>query len=355
MTLHRNIGGTWTQVQRPYVKRSGVWAPVREAWVKRSGVWTQAYLYDVTPPSSPEISATVTDGRYITIAVRQPEVSNDTNIAMIRVLVRTDKYAGTQYDSGYVGTPDSTYPKEPWSEFYYNNYKIGTAAHDDTSVFYSKQYPPNPTASTDLPAGKRYYFSAFTMDVAGNWSAGTNLSIAMPSSGGDSNVYYRHARFQPYAGGSFDSTTYYPDEMIVRTLPTVRNSAYFYGSQLGDSIATGSNVTQAHVQVYRKNDTGAANANVYIYRHDDNDPPWSGTVTDVTKLGTIAKGQSKWFALPDDYLPYIENHTLRGIGFYRKDPAKAEALPEDYMELYGPGDDTGTINPGELSIIWTAG
>lgn len=359
MTLHfKDDTGTWVQVQRPYVKRSGVWAPVKQAWVKRSGTWTLAYEWDLTPSSPPEISLEVVDGRYIKLGVRLPDASHDADLARIRVLVGTSgtdgKFPGTYLDAQYISKSDSSYPDEPWSEYYYNGYKVGTSKdHNDSSSFVYKQYPLNPTADTNLTGGLVYRFSAWSMDNNGNWSVGTNAQITMPKTG-DSTQINKSARVQANTSGTFQSDTWTGGDLYAANSPR-RHGFWFYGNQVAQIVGQQGTPTIKNAQIFvsRTNDDGMPTANVYVGHNDSvgSVPGTQPTLSEITKLGTINKGQGKWFDLPSSWYGNLTN--LKSIGLWHQDPNKAAANADDFIQLNGIDNAAGAVRSGELYLVWS--
>jgi hypothetical protein len=340
------------------VKRSGVWAPVKEAWVKRSGVWTKAYEWDLTPSSPPEISLEIMDGRYIKVGVRLPDVGHDTDLALIRVLVGTPgsdgKYSGSYLDTEYISRSDNTYPDEPWSEYYYNGYKVGASKdHNDSSVFVYKQYPLNPTADTNLKGGQYYRFSAWSMDTNGNWSVGTNASIMMPKTG-DTTQINKSARVQANSSGTYQGDAWTPGDLYAANSPR-RHGFWFYGSQVAQIVGQQGTPTIKNAQIFvnRTNDDGVATANVYVGRSNSvgSVAGTQPTLGEVTKLGTISKGQGKWFDLPSSW--YADLTGLKSIGLWHQDPAKAAANADDFIQLAGVDVAAGQVRSGELYLVWS--
>lgn len=357
MAIEVKIGGTWTTVARPYVKRTGLWAPVKAGYVKRAGSWQLAYIHDVTPPTPPELilsAVSKTDGseRYINVGVRDPDAFHDPNLALIRVLYGGSVgYPTSQFGGAYIGTPDNDYPTEPWSDTRYNGYAGGT--HASTSVI-TRQYPPNKTAK--VPGGARYYFTAWAMDLYGNWSEPTMASIFVPkATAGTDLTVVKHARFRPVGAGSVRAGTYLGEPPQTRADGT--DALFFYGGYnvvaLGTTRPTVT-ITNAQVLLYRKNDDGSPQANVFLFWHNQDWPGWTGgDIHDITYVGNIAKGEAKWFAIPAAMIPNIVNKTFKGLGVYYKNPAAAAATADQYMDLYSPNDETGSIVPGALDLVWT--
>lgn len=356
MTIYIKQDGTWTPVTRPYIKKAGAWAPAKTVHVKDAGTWKQAFEWDVTPSDPPEISLEVIQGRYIKVGVRLPSTAHDTDLAKIRVLVGTaDKYSGSYEDATYIRTADNTYPNEPWSEFYYNGYKVGTGHdHNDSSVFQYKQYPLNPNDNTDLAGGRNYRFSAWSMDLNGNWSVGTNALIFMPKTG-DTNVVVKSARFQPNQFGTWASGVFTPGNGIVQTGP-IKRAAWYYGNQIAEAIPDSTALTigirSAQVLLHRTADSpGEDVANVYLYKHTDGSPQTNEpSRTEVTKVGTIKKSESKWFTLPTSYHNNFRSG-LKGLGLNHQDPAKAVGNADDVLTVSGLSE--GVVRQGELYVTWT--
>jgi hypothetical protein len=365
VALYQKVNGVWTLCQRPYVQRGEVWTAVMEAHVKRSGAWVQAYEYDVTPPSPPIIGLSINEdfdtingvktlkSRWIRVSVRLPGTGNDPDARLTRVL--TD-YAGaaptTQFGGTYTSASDSSYPNEPWSEWRYNDY----GGHNDTSVEITKQWPRNASAGTIIKGDQTYHFKGWALDNSGNWSAATGAQISVPKNSVNvPNVVTKEARIQPNTTGSWITAGYQSGNLVQAKSPR-SVGLWLFGNQITDAIGQQGEVTIKSAQIFikRLDDTGVANANVYIF--------WTGIATvgglpapggslgktNITKLGTIAKGQGKWFDLPTSFNGDL-NKNVKGMGLDWKDPVKADAFPEDYSEMASLGT---SLQSGELHLVW---
>lgn len=363
MPLYYKIDGTWTLVQRPYLKVAGVWTPAQQAYVKRSGTWTKAYEWDTTPSNPPEISLEIIEkkgttsssdkvtGRWIKVGIRVPGVSNDTDVKRVRVLTTyNDAMPTTQYGGTYSSKADKTWSKEPWSEWQYNTF----GEHEDTSVYAYKEWPVNATDGTVLAGGKTYYFAGWTEDDNGNWSAGTFASIKIPKDGiASANILLKEASFQPNDSGSLTADGFTSGDVIQQNSPRSRG-LWFHGGQFRDSIGAKGEpkITSAQIRVERKDDGGSAAANVYLFHHDyatSGDLPSDPTFSHVTYLGTINKGEVKWFDLPDSHVTALEADGVRGFGLHYKDPVKASAFADDYSTMKSMTD---SLRCGEVHIVW---
>lgn len=365
MALYQKIDGVWTLCQRPYVKKNGVWTAATEAYVKRSGAWVRAYEFDVTPPSPPLIALSINEdfdtikgvktlkSRWIRVSVRLPGATNDPDARLVRVL--TD-YAGkpptTQFGGTYTSAPDSSYPDEPWSEWRYNS----DGVHKDTSVEVIKQWPRNASAGTIIKGDDTYNFSGWSLDDAGNWSVATNASIHVPKNSVDvPNVVTKEVKIQPNNSGRWIATGFASGNLIQQKSPRSMG-LWLYGNQITDSIGKQGTPTIKSAQIYikRADDTGTANANVYLFwtaiGTTSGLPAPGGSLgkTETTKLGVLAKGQGKWFDLPAAFNNNL-NTGIKGMGLDWKDPDKADAAPQDYSSMVSLASNA---HSGELHIVW---
>jgi hypothetical protein len=368
MSLHIKIDGVWTEVQRPYVKRNGVWVAASEAWIKDAGTWQRAYEYDVTPPNPPEIVLNIVEDfdtvagkkvlrtRYIRVGVRLPGSSNDPDARLVRVLTN---YHGnpptTQFGGHYTSTPDHDWPKEPWSEWRFNGY----GDHNNTSNYTYKQWEPNVSAGFTLTGDKDYYFTGWSLDDAGNWSSATQAVIHVPKDSVDApNVIVKEARFQPNSSGTWRSDGFHGGDLIQQQSPRAQG-IWFHGNQFTDSIgAQGApTIRNAQIKITREGsdeDTGSANANLYLYWHTYakvGDLPSAGSGLsehETTKLGQLAKGESQWFTLPAAFSDNL-NTQVKGMGLFWKDPVKASAFPADYSRIVGTSQ---ALRCGEVHVVW---
>jgi hypothetical protein len=351
MTVWYKIGGEWTEVQKPYIKRLGIQRPARKVLVKRSGVWEEAYEHDTTPPQVPLLTLQIVDNRWIKVGARTLGANNDPDLKRIRILVSREAPLGTQFGTGFIATNDDQYPKEPWSDWFYNAQGPGGSGRDDSSVETYKQYPPNANSSTDLPGGKTYYFAAWSEDRNGNWSVANQSQIRMPEKDPDSTrgIIKREARFQALTAGVRNSpsgTIFTPGQIEVRDSPA-QNGYFYYGNLIGNAVGERGTPTilSAKIRLTRADDSGLATANVYLFWHEESSS--STTIADtnrngITNVGTINKGESKWFDVPSSYYSNF-NTQLKGFGLAWGIQAS------DYLVSPDLGIDSRN---GEVNVVW---
>lgn len=369
MTLYQKTNGVWVAAQRPYVKRNGAWVAAQEAYVKRSGVWVRAYAYVSTPPPAPEITLEIVEAyewtngvqslktRYLKVGTRIPGGAHNPNIQSIKMLTTFEgAQPTTQFGGTYWSTPDDTYPNEPWSLWKYASF----GWHEDTSNYQYKQFPVNAAAGTLIGGNKTHYFSAWSLDTLGNWSTGTHASIFVPPASVNSpQIVVKEANFQANSSGTFrgDTNVFQGGGLLQQRSPRAIG-LWFYGNQLTDSIGAQTTksesikVRRAEIHVVRDNDNGQANANVNLFWFANGTAgslPTNGPVKqEITTLGQIAKGQSKWFALPQAFLNNL-NTGIRGMGLDWKKPGSTDAVPADYSRMYGIATNPGS---GKVHVVW---
>jgi len=356
--IYYKINGVWTKITRPYVKKKNAWVPVKETWVKRSGTWQQCYDYDIVPPDAPLLSVQLVEtkygqgnkkvGRHLKVGVRLPGDDHDPELRLIRVLTTyKGKAPTTQFGGNYVANPAEEFPHEPWSDFKYT----GKASDRNSSTYQYKKWPRNAGDSSTLPAGKQY-FGAWSLDDDGNWSAASIISIDIPKVGEDTeNVVVKEARFSPSSGGTYKGGTFSAGNLTQANSPR-SHGYYFYGTDILEAVGQQGNVTirNAQIRLTRTNDNGDAKANVYagwVDYGNSSGIAGGGTPTEIRLLGTLAKGQSKWFDLPAAWNGNYKNG-IRGLAFWHQDPQKVRAGSDDYSVLQST---SGNRN-GEIHLVW---
>lgn len=351
MTVWHKIDGEWTEVLKPYIKRLGIQRPARKVFVKRTGVWEMSFEHDTTPSAVPLITLQIIDNRWIKVGIRTPGANHDEDLKRIRVLVSREAPLGTQFGTGFVATNDDDYPKEAWSDWYYNDLGPGGSGRDDSSVETYKQYPPNASSSTDLPGGKTYYFAAWSEDRNGNWSVANQTQIRMPAKDPDSTrgIIKREARFQAGNAGVRNSpsgSTFTNGQIEVRDSPA-QNGFFYYGNQIGNAVGERGTPTilSAQIRLTRADDSGQAAANVHLFWHEQTTTATAITDTnrqEITLVGTINKGESKWFDIPSTYYSHF-NTQLKGFGLAWGIQAS------DYLVSPDLGIDSRN---GEVNVVW---
>lgn len=357
MGVYLKVGGEWVEATRPFVKVNGSWIPSKSVYVKDAGVWESAYQYDLTPPEAPTLSLTLVEpnssARHIQVGAKVGSV-HDPELKRIRVLSTYNGAAPTtQYGGTYTSEPQTTYPNEPWSDFYFNGYS-GSNENADSSQYRYKTWIPNATDSTGLVGDKTHYFAAWAEDINGNWSSGTFSSIFVPkqNSTPGSSTLPKEMSFRAYTSGSYTGSGYEGGLVIQSNSPRSRG-VYFYADDIKQKIGKEGTpkIKSAQIFVHRRDDSGRPRADLWIFWHDYGYPGQIGAdliKNDILHLGRISKAESKWFNLPAEYLPLLESNTIKGFGFnFRSDPNPP--TENDYSVLKAVDDKP---RAGEVHIVW---
>jgi hypothetical protein len=297
-------------------------------------------------------------GRHLKVGTRTAGLSHDPDLQIIRVLARQADGSppSTQFGTTYIRGRDDNFPNEPWSDFSFNTFNESSAGKDSTTWRY-KQWPVNATASSQLAAGK-YYFTAWSRDDNGNWSGAAPVEITVLKKGQDSaDVISKTARLQTINSGTLSNSGFSSGE-LVQAARDAQRGIYLYGHQITNAIGQQGKpfIKNAQILVHRKNDSGAAMANVWLWWHDcpttAEIPPVNGDLTrhQITLVGQIAKGESKWFKIPDTHIVNMENDNVKGFGLNNKNPDAATATAADYSVVKAQSEN---LRAGELYLVWT--
>ena len=371
MPIYYKVAGIWTDAGRPYVKRSGVWTPVKNAYVKRSGVWTESYAFDSTPPDTPNITVelvntsyvdgtVVKSARHLKVGVRCGATHVE-DLKQIYVLATTTGGVDptSYYGTGYVITPDLDWPSEPWSYFYFNG-NGGSSLDRDSSEYQYKSFPPGVTPENSVLQGNlTYTFVAWAVDINDNISAPATASLFVPlvnATGSTGTV--KDKSFQADNAGSITTGGFTSGKLTQQNRPK-SDGIWLYHNAIPNQMGKDGTPTikSAQIRVSRvQNDGGNASANVNLYWHNyggSGDLPAS--VTDVTrhnttKVGTIAKGETKWFDIPETFWSHIENDEVKGFGLHFTDGGGGGSTAKDFLISR---DITNAPRNGEVHIVWT--
>jgi hypothetical protein len=369
MALYQKVDGAWVLCQRPYVKYNNVWTAGRTAWIKINGQWVRAYSYDTTPPEAPMLDLIlhevfeqvggkqVLKERWIRVGARMPGAHNP-DVAMIRVLTDYDEHAPTS-PLGATNTtlPDETYPTEPWSDRIYGP----AAEHHDTSNVIYKQWPRNAKAGTQLRGGKKYHFGAWAVDAYGNWGPGTVHNVDIPQGGVDEpTVHRKEIYFNINSTGSWHKKKFEAGDLIQSNTST---GLFFYGYQFAQYLNANSRVTSAQIALVRGDNSGEQAARVSMFWHAypnagalpaTNSPvaycPPSNPAGNTLNarqpqfhVGMIARGETKWFDIPSQFIGDLKAGNARGIGLYN-----GAGQTVDYSGISG----NAYANSGQIHLVW---
>lgn len=342
--------GAWVPVKRPFVRKSNVWMPAKTLYIKSTGTWAPTFVHDTTPCSPPLVSLENKGNKYIKVGVRLPGAADD-ELKLVRVLVSKVDYPKAWNGSGYLPQPDVDYPTETWADWYYNGTNTaGGRSHGDGTTYTYKQYPPNPSATTDLPGNMWYYFTAWSQDKNGNWSVGTFTKLWMPKNGiTPSTSIKKEVSFQATDAGSagLNGANYTTGTLIARDSPR-SNGFWFYGNKITNAVGEQGTPTvkSARIRITRGTVTGNATANVNLFWHNHMTGAFvddaGSSRNDITKVGTLNKGESKWFDIPTSYYPYF-NTQIKGFGL------AAQSGANDLITAVGLAAD---LRCGEVNVVW---
>jgi hypothetical protein len=217
------------------------------------------------------------------------------------------------------------------------------------------------TAGFTIAGDKDYYFTGWSLDQNGNWSAPTQVKVHIPKdSVATDNIIVKEARFQPNSSGSWRSDGFHGGDLIQQQNPR-SYGIWFHGNQFTDSIGHQGTPTirNAQIRITREGadeDNGSASANLYLAWHGyanqaalpNPTAPGGLNFNEVTKLGQIAKGETKWFDLPNAFYGDL-NKNIKGMGLWWKDPVKASAFPNDYSRIVATSQ---ALRCGEVHVVW---
>lgn len=361
MVIYLKQDGAWTPTTRAYLKRNGVWNPATEVYFKDT-TWKKANEWDKVPPPSPllqlEVNADASDRQWVKVSVQLPGAHN-TDCALIRVnaVGTSTTYPSAPTGAGYVSAPWQSFPNEPWSDYYYNGYKVGTTKdHDSTAEFVAKTYPNNRKATDDLKPGT-YRFMAWSMDFDGNWSAGVPGFITVPDKGNPTLVN-RTARFEPHTSGTWRGTgPAWTEGNAYVSNPTGSSyevGAFYYGNLIPDVVGNVGTIVpkSAQIRITRLNDNGAPTANVYARPSEVSTPGgvrddyWA----DPVKIGQVSKGQSVWLPLPLTWFNKTNGNKMRSIHL-----TPTDTTATGYGVYQGVNQVEGQWIYGSIQLNWQEG
>jgi hypothetical protein len=374
MTAYVKRNGIWVAVKDMYIKDSGVWVQSEEGYFRQGIDWDLVHTKPGLPPPGPvlslqdkkTISGIAASKRYIEVGIRHPSSGDSTALRRVRVLISSTSQPSTQFGSGFIDSPAISYKNEPWSDWYYDAYvdEGGTSrpdTHGSSNAFTYKEY--NPGWDPSLAGNKTYYVSAWCQNTDDQWSVGTFDSIFLPSQFGTSQPIYKKMVVNPNAvrGIAYNTTAgaWEPvsneDESQDDVITQVnRGGIVWYGNKVISPIPSGADITKARVRISRRNDTYNATANIYARWHnevsDDLETVFVDDIvnssSEIALLGTINKGETKWFNLPSAWHDNLAGG-FRGLVITRNTSGGSTA---DHHWLYGVLNSTRAF---ELEVEWT--
>jgi hypothetical protein len=264
---------------------------------KQGGVWVQVYSGDVTPPHQiPGFATTPVNSsspyRFSLTCTKSPL---DTDVANILFAGRIGAYPTNPNDNtnGYIlNAPAGMYLGAPNGGFVFDATRISS-----TSSTYLGDWVPG----TAAVVGADYYWGAWQEDTSGNIGPSVSNHLKFPAPIVNSASYIQPAYSDSWApnygiwrgtGGDYD---------VYQGGTSAQVGMYFYGSN-ATNVLKGKTITKMQIYIYRINTTHGVSgaANVYFINHGYFSRP-SGAPTAYggqTYLGTLNRGQGKWFNVP---------------------------------------------------------
>lgn len=288
MTWYGKQSGQWAVVYDPQVRTSLAWNKIQEGWTRQNGIWQRFFYRDNTPAQAPSVSLVVGDASIqVVVTIDVPGPQPPTRYLTLKVKESTTPAAS----DGTLLTPLAHVDFDPTVGYTYTwdivpreGYTYWAAA----TLFTVYDIPSNEvTATYDVLPASAYHQDY--LDAVG----GGSYAIAMNPNWYDNDIIQ---------GGNVPS-----------------QGCWFYGEHLTKLF--GHTVTKMRIQIIRRNTNHgvAGDANVRLGHHDNkNQPLGDPNVREDTKVGTLKRGEKKWFDVPTDWLTaYHNNNTnFRGFGVF---------------------------------------
>lgn len=373
-----------------YVRRKGVWTKtkdiryksadfnwansVKRVYHKQGGVWTYVHNNEIPPINNVQLNLEVNAGqtknargdvtnqwRFFQVRTRLSELSDNPDLQSILVLVSANGFPTSPFSQGYYDEPSVTYPEEPWSVFGFLDY--------DSSTDKLKNFWPgaSQSAGTVMPGGKTFYVTAFARSIRGHYGSAVTRQITLPNNFGDDDRRFFEARFTPI---DWATRHYAPvgteSPWSKTTLDTgigynngQSETFFFYGGQILQALGTVSAPSINTMQIYLQRSAanigpaGAADVRLAVHNFgvvDDDVSDLIKTTDDATMyLGSLLKGEGKWFTVPHDTAAILQDSPYRGVSLHI-DAAFASTPLNAQIRLEKP---EFAPRQGELSITWT--
>ncbi len=330
--------GVWAPVQ-PNVRASVGWLPA--SFVKqKTGVstWTTIWQRDTVAPGTPVLALAWVSGALRVTATAPADV----DLTNLVVKISTSAYPVNPRanDSDYVQTLYSTTNK-PWSQW--------DAVPSQVLV---RSYPPPPLAAPK--SGSTLYVTAWAEDSSFNFSGAATASLKVPVVVPPPTVVNKSAYITTTNSGSYSDTGNYwrTDNNYVYQGGADWRGLWFYGTKIRTALANANKITKMQIEIGRANTAHGVSggANVRLVTHDLSSQPAGDPISRLTSsafLGTLSRGQYKWFDVPSSAWPTFVSGAKLGFGLRYNDTSYTDP---NYMYAYG----TGT-NSGRVYIEWQEG
>ena len=283
--LTRGANG-WTTVYDPYVRTTQSWNKVNQGFVFENGQWVRFFNRDIDHPAAPTLALTALGTVYIS-----SEITGSTSDA-----VKVSLWIAYGYTPSTIeGSSNQVLAKVP--------YDYTTGLLD--------------VRSWNLTPGLQYWATAVVYDITGNRSPTATDSVLVPAAPVAKTAYV-----DPVGSKSWrpDISDWRVTSDVYQGGSTLHKGCWFYGDRL-DKINYGT-IKNMQIKIARENTNhGIAGAsNVWLAHHENKSRPNGnpGTMRDATKVGTLTRGQSKWFDVPKSWWSGFENANpnYNGLGLY---------------------------------------
>lgn len=361
-------GGVWTRAKDIRNKQAGSWTPSAKAvYYKANGTWSMVHNNEIPPLDNVFLDVVNEAGtkgtvasrwRFMRVRARLTDTSDNPDLKLIRVLASTNGFQSGPNGQGY---QSEKVDGQPWSDFDFTT--------NDSSVDLLKNYPPNSSQDGGdvMPAGRVVYFTAFAQDVRGNWGAPVTRQLTVGNDFSESGKRFFEARFTPQGISTLHAAPVGSESpWTTNTLDTgfgynndKTNTFFFYGGDIIQALGEVGTPAAAQMQIYLRRsatDAGPAGAaDVYLGVHnfgytDDNLTNLTRVNdTDTRYLGTLLKGEGKWFNVGQGTMDLLVTSPNRGV--YTVVPTAYVDTP--LTSKYSLAKPEFVPNQGEISLTWT--
>jgi hypothetical protein len=172
-------------------------------------------------------------------------------------------------------------------------------------------------------SGRKWYWSAWTKDSAGNFSTAKLGSYTVPAIVTTPTTVKKTGYFYPTDGGSWNGQSNYwrTDNSYVYQGGYDWYGAWFYGTRISGALARAKTVTKMQIAITRVNSVHGVSgeASVYLSPHWMASQP-SGAPDALHHtgiyVGTLGRGETGTFTVPSAWYANFATRKYTGFGLY---------------------------------------
>jgi hypothetical protein len=199
------------------------------------------------------------------------------------------------------------------------------------------------------PAGTTVYFTTWTADVNGNYSAPSHVSVTVPIPPAPPQPVEvtRSAYIDCTSSASWRDTGWRGDNNYVYQAGSGGGHAgfWFYSNRISSALSRAIRINKMQLYIQRVNSSHGISGGAivqfssHLFQNRPAGSPWGG-INVMGQPGTLTRGQGNWFNVPSNVFDAFRTGYHVGFGLYY---GATSFTDSHYLMAYGGGTASGRV------------